>query len=241
MSTTPDFCENCYKAVLHEGEPQGTYETIGGIHCYVATPQGDYPKDKVVLYLTDVLGIALVNNRTVMPDILHNDPITEANLKDPNWSFQEWIPKHGPETWESTVDNVVAALKDQGVTRIGTTGYCFGAPPAFYLAYKNEAHVTVVAHPSRIAEPEHFERYKATSKAPLLINSCEIDPMFPLEAQAMADEIMGGGKFVPGYERTYWEGCTHGFATKGDLSNPKVTVGKEGAFKASVQFFKRHL
>ena len=165
----------------------GAYETIGGVHCYVATPQGDYPKDKVVLYLTDVLGIALVNNRvcaflrfgrpliditilqliadtfaqngfkTVMPDILHNDPITEANLKDPNWSFQEWIPKHGPSTWESTVDNVVAALKDQGVTRIGTTGYCFGAPPAFYLAYKNEAHVTVVAHPSRIAEPEHFE------------------------------------------------------------------------------------
>ena len=41
----------------------GTYETIGGYKCYVATPKGDYPKDKVVLFLTDVFGIELVNNR----------------------------------------------------------------------------------------------------------------------------------------------------------------------------------
>lgn len=41
--------------------------------------------------------------------------------------------------------------------------------------------------------------------------------MFGLEAQAKADEILGGGKFAPGYERTYWEGCTHGFAVRGDM------------------------
>lgn len=41
----------------------GTYETIGGIQCYVATPQGGYAKDKVVLFMTDVLGFKLINNR----------------------------------------------------------------------------------------------------------------------------------------------------------------------------------
>ena len=41
--------------------------------------------------------------------------------------------------------------------------------------------------------------------------------MFPKEAQAIADEILGGGKYAPGYVRTYWEGCTHGFAVRGDL------------------------
>lgn len=40
-----------------------TYETIGGIHCYVAIPEGEYPKDKIVLFLTDVFGIELINNR----------------------------------------------------------------------------------------------------------------------------------------------------------------------------------
>ena len=38
-------------------------EKIGSIDCYVATPEGDYAKEKVVLFLTDVFGIALINNR----------------------------------------------------------------------------------------------------------------------------------------------------------------------------------
>lgn len=30
---------------------------------YVATPTQDYPKDKVLLYLTDVFGIELINHQ----------------------------------------------------------------------------------------------------------------------------------------------------------------------------------
>ena len=154
---------------------------------YVATPQGDYPKDKVVLFLTDVFGIPLINNRvrprfrpqsprprthvhtqqllvddiarngfkTIMPDILNNDPMPEE--RGPDFDRNAWIAKHGPESWQGSLDAVVAALKAQGVTRIGTTGYCFGAPPAFYLAFKNESHVTVLSHPSRLAVPDDLE------------------------------------------------------------------------------------
>jgi len=247
------FCDDCFKVCKHEGEPEGTYETIGGVKCYVATPQSDYPKDKVILFLTDVFGLELVNNRlladgfaqngikTIIPDILQGDARSVENLGDPNFDRAKWLAAHGPDSWKSVLDAVVPVLKEQGVTRIGTTGYCFGAPPAFYLAFKNESHVTVLTHPSRLECPADLERYKAESKAPLLINSCEVDPAFPQEMQALADEILGGGKFAPGYERTYWEGCNHGFAVKGDLSNPKVKAGKEGAFKASVEFFKKYL
>lgn len=41
--------------------------------------------------------------------------------------------------------------------------------------------------------------------------------MFPPEQQTVADEVLGGRKFAPGYERTYWDGCAHGFAVRGDL------------------------
>ena len=81
--------------------------------------------------------------------------------------------------------------------------------------------------------------------------------MFPHEAQAKADEIFEG-KFAPGYKRTYWEGCTHGFTVRGDMvsaictmsalclltplqSDPKVKAGKEGAFTANVEFLIAHL
>ena len=50
-----------------------------------------------------------------------------------------------------------------------------------------------------------------------MINSCERDQAFPQEAQAIADAIFGEGKFAPGYERTYWPDCDHGFAVLGDI------------------------
>ncbi|KAH9920745.1 uncharacterized protein B0H18DRAFT_1121707 [Fomitopsis serialis] len=39
----------------------------------------------------------------------------------------------------------------------GMTGYCYGAPPAFYLAYSNTSHVTVASHPSRLQVPGDLE------------------------------------------------------------------------------------
>jgi hypothetical protein len=35
--------------------------------------------------------------------------------------------------------------------------------------------------------------------APLLIDACEFDSQFPVDAQSQANEILGDGKFAPGY------------------------------------------
>jgi len=37
-----------------------------------------------------------------------------------------WLADHGAEQTRPSLDNVIAALKDQGVTKFGATGYCFG-------------------------------------------------------------------------------------------------------------------
>jgi hypothetical protein len=49
--------------VEHEGTPAGKIETIGGVRSYVATPSGEYAKEKVLLLLTDVFGLELVNGQ----------------------------------------------------------------------------------------------------------------------------------------------------------------------------------
>ena len=66
--------------VRHEGDPEGMHiiccgcsisclfftgkiEVINGVRTYVTTPTGDYPKDKAVLFLTDILGIDLNNGK----------------------------------------------------------------------------------------------------------------------------------------------------------------------------------
>lgn len=122
------------------------------------------------------------------------------------------------------------------------TGYCFGAKNVLELAIEGEIAAGAIAHPARLQIPTDLERLAASgSKAKFLINSCEFDRLFPLEAQAKADELLGDGKYQAGYKRLHWEGCSHGFAVRGDPSDPKVKAGKEGAFNATVELFKSTL
>jgi len=134
---------------------------------------------------------------------------------------------------------VISGLKGQGVDSLAAIGFCFGGRYALDLAFENITKVTIVNHPSLLKTPEDLERYAAESRAPLLINSCEIDQMFPPEFQAKADEVLKG-KFAPGYKREFWAGCEHGFSNRGDVNKPEVKAGKEGAFKAAVEWLREN-
>jgi len=98
----------------------------------------------------------------------------------------------------------------------------------------------VVSHPSLPQIPADPEKYFSTSRSPLLINSCTNDSQFPLEASAQADAIFGEDKFVP-YKREYFEGSTHGFAVRGDVTDPVAKKAKEGAFDSAVKWFSGNL
>jgi hypothetical protein len=41
----------------------GKIEEIGGVKSYVATPAGEYPKEKAILFLPDAFGLELINNQ----------------------------------------------------------------------------------------------------------------------------------------------------------------------------------
>ncbi|KAJ7780157.1 dienelactone hydrolase endo-1,3,1,4-beta-D-glucanase [Mycena maculata] len=249
------FCKDCFKGVTHDGTPEFDSEAkeIGGVKCYIATPAVDYPKDKAILLLTDVFGLDLVNNklladdfarngfRTIIPDYLHGDPIpVDAMGPGKDFDIAGWFGRgHTTEQTRPLLDKVIAGLKAEGVTTFGAVGYCFGGRYVFDLAFENIIAAAATAHPSLLQVPADLKKYVATSKAPLLINSCTTDTQFPLEAQAQADEIFVN--FAPGYKREYFEGCTHGFAVRGDLSDPKVKAGKEGAFKSTVEWFLKYV
>jgi len=248
------FCENCVKGVTHEGEAKGKWEEINGVNCYIATPTTDYPKDKVLLFLTDVFGPQLINNqlladdfaangfKTIIPDYLNGDPIP-ADALNPGGSFDimKWFPSHGTEQTRPPLDKVIEGLKKDGITAFGATGYCFGGRYCFDLGFDGIPKAIAVAHPSLLKVPDDLEKYTTTATAPILFNTCTVDSQFPLTASSAADEIFGNGKFKPGYKREYFEGCEHGFAVRGDMSNPKVKAGKEGAFKATVEWMIKYL
>jgi dienelactone hydrolase len=217
----------------------------------VAKPKTDYPKDKAILYLTDVYGIELNNNRLLAddfarngflvyaPDLFEGDPVDQVALSPgASFDFGKWFPKHTAEHAGKRVRTVIEELKSQGITVFGATGFCYGARIVFDLAFENIIHVSAISHPS-LLKPEDIDKYLAESEAPLLINSCETDSQFPKEFAATTDEKFA--KFEPGYKRTYWEGCNHGFVVRGDPKNSVVAAAKEGAFKAIVEWFIKYL
>jgi hypothetical protein len=107
----------------------------------------------------------------------------------------------------------------------------FTARLVFDLAFDSSIHVAVVSHPSLLKHEDLDVRYPQTSsinllsvapqkyttqsKAPLLINNCEHDQQFPKPFADLADEKFAN--FAPGYQRTYFAGVHHGFASRGDL------------------------
>jgi len=136
------------------------------------------------------------------------------------------------------VRRVIEGLKEQGITVYGATGYCYGARLTFDLAFENIIQAAAIAHPAFI-KSEDLDIYVEKSKAPLLINTCEDDELFP---KAMAEEAdKKFASFAPGYRRTYYEGVSHGFAVRGDLSNPKIKAAKDDAFKESVEWLIKYL
>ncbi|KAF9523355.1 Alpha/Beta hydrolase protein [Crepidotus variabilis] len=247
------LCQDCFSpGVTHKGTPQGKWEKIGGVDCYVGTPTADISKDAVVLYFADLFGPQAVNAqlmvddfassgfKTIAMDYFGGDPAPPDGLDEgTKFDLWGWLGRHSPNVTRPYIDKVVSALATQGVTTLYGTGYCFGGRYVFDLAFDNVLKVAVVAHPSLLEIPKDLETYIAKSQAPLLINSCEIDPVFHLEAQAKADEVLGSGNFKPGYKRNYFPGCSHGFAVRGDMSNPEVKAGKEGAFKATIEWFSK--
>lgn len=42
---------SCVRGVLHEGEPQGSFETVAGIRTYVSKPAGTFEETKAIVYL----------------------------------------------------------------------------------------------------------------------------------------------------------------------------------------------
>ncbi|CAK5268067.1 unnamed protein product, partial [Mycena citricolor] len=192
--------------------------------------------DKAILFLTDVFGLPLVNNKlladdfarngfkTYVPDLFAGDSVNPDAMTTGTFNREEWSPNHTQEKTRPIIDKLMTALEAQGVTRFAAVGYCFGGRYVFDLAFDHKIAAAAVAHPSRLQTPADLEKYAATATAPLLINSCTVDKQFPVEAAIQADEILKG--FAPGYKREHFEGCTHGFAVRGDMSIPAVKAGK---------------
>ncbi|KAF9070244.1 hypothetical protein BDP27DRAFT_1221072, partial [Rhodocollybia butyracea] len=160
------------KGVTHEGTPEGKWETINGIECYVGAPSSSefkFKKDKVLLYLCDAFGPALVDWTFSVDDFARNgikvlhliltersfDSLLQERRK--NFDLPGWISRHGVKDIRSIIDKVVDGLKSEGVTEFAAIGYCFGGAGVFNLAFDNVISLSIANHPSFLKIPEDLE------------------------------------------------------------------------------------
>lgn len=244
--------EQCISGFVHEGKPSGELSFIKDVKYYVATPENPTP-EKAILIFPDVFGIELKNTQliadrlamdlnitTYLVDTFSGDSMPEPG-KPLDVSIGEWLRSHGPERVLPIIDKVIKSLTGEGVKRFAAVGYCFGGKYVVEESVRNNIHVGATCHPSLLELPRDFNKLLESSEAPLLINSCELDHLFTPELQKIADEMLGDGKYKPGYKRTYYADASHGFGCRADLDNPAEKKAFDESFKEIVTWFKTYL
>lgn len=155
--------------------------------------------------------------------------------------FMWWIRRQPPAPKVPMLESVMAAVQEKyGVSKFGVQGYCYGGKLAVLLGGKANSPVAAVAmaHPSFLKE-EDVEQLCL----PQLWLCAGSDIAFGQKLRTKAEEICRRKEAAGGPPATFhvYPGVEHGFAVRGDGTNPVVKKAREDAFTKSSNFFKSYL
>lgn len=151
---------------MPRGEPTGSIITIdNGIECYYAKATGDkIHEGKAILYLPGAISLdnpvhkaLTISDRysTLIVDTFNKDPVKMNG--PPGFDIMKWLNEGtggGPHTYKEVdpiVETAIKYLKNQGFSKIGSVGYCFGGKyVARFMAKGKGIDVGYTAHPSYV-------------------------------------------------------------------------------------------
>ncbi|KAK6213541.1 dienelactone hydrolase [Colletotrichum higginsianum IMI 349063] len=232
--------------IAHTGTPVGKEVSYNGLTQYVSKPKkwsAHGNKTTGVLYLTDVFGIQLDQNKlltdsfaragfvSVAPDLFNGNPAPN-DINIPGFNTTQFLAQHGPNVTDPIVANSIRYLREElGVDRVAVTGYCFGGRYAFrVLADGKGADVGFAAHPSLLSDDE----IKAITR-PASVAAAETDNLMSPARRAEVEALLSqtGQPFTV----ALYSGTSHGFGVRANVSDPRQKFGKEEAFLQAVRFF----
>ncbi|PMD34388.1 alpha/beta-hydrolase, partial [Hyaloscypha variabilis F] len=211
---------------------------------YLSYPP-DNKTDTTILYLTDIYGIPLVNNRllgdsiakagyfVVMPDMFAGDAILVVT--DASFNMTAWRAKHTTDVVDAIVNTTLNSMRTElGAKIIGGTGYCFGGKYIVrFLAAGQGLSAAFTAHPAGVV----VEEWQAIA-GPLSIGfggRSELDGSNTPAQRSAAEAIFQGNNAT--YETTLYSGVEHGFAVRTDLTDKRKKFAQESAYFQAVRWF----
>jgi len=230
--------------VINNGTTVGETVSLGNETGYVSYPPGHHAK-AAVLYLTDIFGNALINNKlladsiakagylVVMPDLFRGEPVPQDALSDPtsNYSLPDWQKRHPMYEIESIIDTTLESIRTTyNASKIGSVGYCFGGKyVARYLAERKGIDAGFAAHPSNT----QAEEWDAVA-SPISIAFGDLDQSNTPENRTTIEEIFFDGNKT--YQTALFSNAEHGFAVRTNLSVPQKAFAQEGAYFQAVRW-----
>lgn len=148
----------------------------------------------------------------------------------------EFIGRNSKEIRFPEIKAAAQEMRSLGFKKTAAIGYCYGAWACFQLGSKENKLVDCIsmAHPSLVTKEEIDN-----VAVPVQIMAPETDPMFVPELKEHANKVIP--TLGVEYDYQYFPGLSHGFAAKGDASDPKQKAGLERAKNAAVMWFTQHL
>ncbi|GJC83257.1 hydrolase tropI [Colletotrichum liriopes] len=239
-------------AIAHTGTPVGKEVSYNGLTQYVSKPKGWSArgnKTTGVLYLTDVFGIQLAQNKlladsfaragyvSVAPDLFNGSPAPN-DINIPGFNTTQFLAQHGPNVTDPIIANSIKYLREElRVDKVAVTG--IASAVAIRSVSLPLARVLMSDLPrTRVCSPTMRSR-------PLLA-----PPVLPQQASALymqTDNLMSPARRAEvetllsetgqPFSVALYGGTSHGFAVRANISDPRQKFGKEEAFFQAVRFF----
>jgi len=268
MTTASGLSECCVTGHLHEGTPAGVVEKIGDLDVYVSKPEGG-SKAKTILFISDIFGWDTPNARLLadeyakagfyvyVPDFFKGDNISHDMLntiapREPQnrstlqvaadntktmATFGPWAARQREAVVKPLIEEFVKYLRTEPLTgKIGAVGFCWGGRYALVLAGDGTVDAAVANHPSMASDADFLGITKPTQ-----INVGTNDIFLPNETVEKVKKELSEKKADIPFEINVFEDAVHGFAVRGDISNPKEKENKDAAANATIRWFNKYL
>lgn len=126
---------------------RGNALTLFIVNTYIVYPKDNKTPDKVIILLTDILGIytntqlladdfANKGYLIVMPDLFQGGQLSATSMHSSNIDLSSWLPKHQVAQIDPIMEKTIKYVRETlDMNRVGAVGYCIGAkvglPPSF--------------------------------------------------------------------------------------------------------------
>lgn len=253
---------NSVPAFADDYSPQGIKTTANSVEIYAA---GKSRCDgKAIIIFPDIWGwdsgrtrrfadlLADVTDYVIVPKLL--SPTIEGGTDDdglpPNFDLGArpevwgWLSQFSYSTMKPKTDELINYLVSKGISRIGILGFCYGGYLAAHVAaeYSDIVSCIVSPHPSIHAEEGLFGGNNLALAqrvlCPTLLLPAAGDPPSYLPGGEVFDAIVSN---APASKSILFPDMQHGFASRGDLSDPNTNRDVLIATELIVQFFREHL